>query len=54
MIAGNPKSSRTFAACALVLALLIIMSAAFIATRKKTAPDRVVPLHPSLLTLGAH
>jgi hypothetical protein len=53
MIAGNPKSCRTIAACAVVLVLLIVVSTAFIAMRKRTAPLKVVPLHPSTFILSA-
>ena len=51
MIAGNPKSGRTMAACAVVLVLLIVVSAAFVAMRKKTPPLIGVPLHPSTFAL---
>ena len=53
MIAGNPKSCRTIVACAVVLVLLIVVSTAFIAMRRTTAPVKVVPLHPSTFILGA-
>jgi hypothetical protein len=53
MIAGNPKSCRTLAACAVVLVLLIVVSTAFIAARKRAAPVRVVPLHPSIFFVGS-
>jgi hypothetical protein len=52
MIAGNPKSCRTIAACAVVLVLLIVVSTALIAMRKRTAPLKVVPLHPSTFMLS--
>ncbi len=51
MIVGNPKSGRTMAACAVVLVLLIVVSAAFVAMRKKTPPLIGVPLHPSTFAL---
>jgi hypothetical protein len=52
MIAGNPKSCRTWAALAVALILLIMVSTAFIASRKKTAPFKALPLRPSTLVLS--
>jgi hypothetical protein len=49
MIAGNPKRARSKAFCAIVLAILIVATVAVIATRKKTPPMRVTPIHPSML-----
>lgn len=54
MIAGNPKAGRTVAAFAVALVLLIFVSTAFIAMRKRMPPMRVVPLHPSTFVLSAH
>jgi len=53
MIAGNPKAGRKFAAFAIVIILVIVVSTALIAMRKKTAPLKVVPMHPSILVLSA-
>jgi hypothetical protein len=53
MIAGNPKAGRKVAAFAIVLILVIVVSTALIAMRKKTAPLKVVPMHPSTLILSA-
>jgi hypothetical protein len=36
-----------------VLLVLIILSTTVIALRRKTAPDKVVPLHPSTFILNA-
>jgi hypothetical protein len=52
MIAGNPKAGRTMAACAVVLVFLIVVSTALIAMRKKTAPFKVAPLHPSTFAIS--
>jgi len=51
MIAGNPKAGRKMAACAIALVLLIVMSATFLAKRKKQSPLKV-PLHPSTVVLN--
>jgi hypothetical protein len=51
MIAGNPKSCRTMAAFAVVLVVLIAVSVGFIAARKRTAPLKAMPLHPSTIVL---
>lgn len=47
MIAGNPKRAHSKAFCAVALAILIVVTLAVLATRKKTPPARVAPLHPS-------
>jgi hypothetical protein len=47
MIAGNPKWCRTLVACAVILMSLIVVSTAFVAMRKRTAPIKAVPMHPS-------
>lgn len=51
MIAGNPKSGRTMVTCSLALLLLILVTTALVALRKRTAPERQppLPLHPSTL-----
>ena len=54
MIAGNPKWCRAMAACAVVLVVLIVVGTVFIAARKRAAPLRVVPLHPSIFIFGGH
>jgi len=53
MIVGNPKSGRTMAACGLVLIILLAITTALVATRKKTPPTNVAPLHPSTIVLTA-
>jgi hypothetical protein len=53
MIAGNPKAGRTMVACAIALVLLIVMSATFLALRKKQSPLKTAPLHPSTVVLNA-
>jgi hypothetical protein len=54
MIAGNPRSGRTMAACTIALVLALVVSAALIAMRKKTPPTKgIPPLHPSTIFLAA-
>jgi hypothetical protein len=54
MIAGNPKAGRTMVTCSVALLLLILVSAAFIAMRKRVAPQKQppLPLHPSSLVVS--
>jgi len=54
MIAGNPKTGRKMVTCSVALLLLILVSAAFIAMRKRVAPQRQppLPLHPSSLVVS--
>jgi len=53
MIVGNPKSCRTMAFWAVALVLLIVISTAFITMRKRTPSLKVLPMHPSTVTLSA-
>jgi LPXTG-motif cell wall-anchored protein len=47
MIAGNPSTGRTITTLAIALLLLVLVSAAFVAWRKRTNPEQEPPLHPS-------
>lgn len=51
MIAGNPKTGRTMVTLSLALLLLILVTTALVALRKRTAPEKQppLPLHPSTL-----
>jgi hypothetical protein len=53
MFAGNPKPARAKAFCAIALAIVIAAALAVLATRKKTPPMRVEPLHPSIFMVTA-
>lgn len=52
MIAGNPKAGRVITTAALALLMVILISTGFVAMRKKTAPQKEPPLHPSTITIG--
>jgi hypothetical protein len=54
MIAGNPRAGRMMVTCSAALLLLILVSAAFIALRKRVAPQKQPPLpvHPSILVVS--
>jgi hypothetical protein len=54
MIAGNPRRGRTMVTCSAALLLLILASAAFIAMRKRVAPQKQppLPLHPSTFVVS--
>ncbi len=47
MIAGNPKTARTLLIVSILMAALILISAAFFASRKKINPQKEPPLHPA-------
>jgi hypothetical protein len=49
MIAGNPKAGRAMATCALALLLAMIAITAVVALRKKAAPVKEPPMHPSVI-----
>jgi uncharacterized protein (DUF58 family) len=48
VIAGNPHASRTFLVVAIALLFLALLGSVFLATRKKTNPQQVPPLHPAM------
>ena len=54
MIAGNPKTGRSMVACSVALLLLILVSAAFVAMRRRVAPQKQppLPLHPSSVVVS--
>jgi len=47
MIAGNPKANRTGLCLGLAVLFLILLSVAFVALRKRQAPQKEPPLHPA-------
>jgi hypothetical protein len=52
MIAGNPRCGRMLAAVAVALLLLIMVSTAIIAERKRNPPVKTIPIHPSAFFFG--
>jgi len=53
MIAGNPNTGRRVATLAIALFIMMILITALVAVRKRTAPVKEPPLHPSVLVLTA-
>jgi hypothetical protein len=49
LIAGHQNTGRTLVTVLLVAVLAILLTTAFVALRKKTAPLKEPPLHPSAL-----
>jgi hypothetical protein len=49
MIAGNPKVGRAMTTFAIAILVAMILMTAFVASRKRTAPAKQPPLHPSIL-----
>ena len=49
MIAGNPNAGKRVASVLLALALMMILITAVLAVRKRTAPAKTPPLHPSIV-----
>lgn len=47
MIVGNPRPARTLLIVSIAMAALILISAAFFASRKKADPQKEPPLHPT-------
>jgi hypothetical protein len=47
MIVGNPNAGKRTATAAVALVLMLILITAIVALRKKTAPAKEPPLHPS-------
>ena len=56
MIAGNPKAGRMMVTFSLGLLLLIVITTALVALRKRVAPEKQppLPLHPSTLFVMMH
>jgi len=52
VIAGNPKSGRKVAVAVAALLFAMLLITAFVATRKRTAPLKEPPMHPSTLIAG--
>jgi len=49
MIVGHAKSGRTLLTISIGLVGLLLMIAAFVGLRKRTAPQKEPPLHPASL-----
>jgi hypothetical protein len=49
MIVGNPNSTRKVCLIILCFFVLLIATAGYLASRRKTAPQQEPPLHPSTL-----
>lgn len=57
MIVGNPKTGRKTATAVITMLLIMVLITIIVSARKKTAPVKEPPLHPSTvitaqLTLG--
>jgi hypothetical protein len=52
MIVGNPNAGKRTATAAVALLLIIILVTAIVSSRKKTAPAKEPPLHPSVMILA--
>jgi hypothetical protein len=48
MIAGNPNIGKRTATAAVAVFLMLVLITAIVAFRKKTAPAKEPPLHPSV------
>jgi hypothetical protein len=51
MIVGNPNAAKRIATATLVLLLMMIVIITIVAVRKRTAPVKEPPLHPSIVIL---
>jgi hypothetical protein len=49
MVAGNPKTGRIMAACAVALLFAMIVLTVFVALRKQATPQKQPLLHTSTL-----
>jgi hypothetical protein len=52
MMVGNPNAGKRTATAAVALLLMIILVTVIISLRKKTAPAKEPPLHPSMVILA--
>jgi hypothetical protein len=50
MVPGNPNTGKRIATALISLLLMLILVTMLLAVRKKTAPTKEPPLHPSTLT----
>jgi hypothetical protein len=48
MIVGNPNAGKRVAAATIVLLLMMIVIITMVAVRKRSAPAKEPPLHPSV------
>jgi len=51
MIAGNPNAGRKLATLAIAIVVMMFLITGILAMRKKTAPVKEPPLHPSVAVL---
>ena len=49
MIVGNPNAGRRMATALITLLLMMIIAIVIVSVRKKTAPAKEPPLHPSTI-----
>jgi hypothetical protein len=49
MIVGNPNAGRKTATAIIAVLLMMVLITIVVAMRKKTAPVKEPPLHPSIL-----
>lgn len=52
MIVGNPNAGKTIATAAVAVFLMMILITAIVCFRKRTAPVKEPPLHPSVMICG--
>ena len=52
MIAGNPNAGKKLATVAIAIFLMMILISGVIAMRKRSAPAKEPPLHPSLIRVA--
>jgi len=52
MIVGNPKTGKRAATAAVALLLMILIVTTIVSLRKRTAPAKEPPLHPSVVILA--
>jgi len=50
MIVGNPNAGKKTATAVITLLLMMLLITIIVSVRKKTAPVKEPPLHPSTLT----
>jgi len=49
MIVGNPNAGRRMATAAITILVMLILITLILSARKKTAPAKELPLHPSTM-----
>ena len=53
MIAGNPKAGRKTATGVITVLLIMLIITIIVSVRKKTAPVKEPPLHPSIVVTAS-